>query len=291
MEVDLDVLLFKFVLECVDKVYYLCLSISIPSYSQLFGEPDADQDVSPDTEDPELQGEVSQTAAEYPLSNRLSTRQWAEAISYDPLRIFSKLFCDDIKYLLTMDKLWQQRSPPTPLDPSHLPEEAGNNGLAELQDQRIWTVRECTEVFTKRYVHVYVSVFLPLFLSLYLPKSSFLPSPSLPLSLFHPFSFAPLPYLSFPPPSHPSPLLHSSPSLPPFPLSHSYARMRLENAVHSKFLYTCTTYCAHSLSPIENSVKQLSEKCTKEGELVWDKVCNCTVFVVDSRTAQPCYSS
>jgi ubiquitin-like 1-activating enzyme E1 B len=119
------------------------------THSQLFGEPDADQDVSPDTEDPELQNEAPETSPEEPLGKR-STRQWAESITYNPREIFSKLFCDDIEYLLTMDKLWQQRTPPTPLHLDHLPQETREEGtLVEMQDQRIWTIGECAEVFVK----------------------------------------------------------------------------------------------------------------------------------------------
>jgi ubiquitin-like 1-activating enzyme E1 B len=118
-------------------------------FNQLFGEPDADQDVSPDTEDPELQNEAPETSPEEPLGKR-STRQWAESITYNPREIFSKLFCDDIEYLLTMDKLWQQRTPPTPLHLDHLPQETREEGtLVEMQDQRIWTIGECAEVFVK----------------------------------------------------------------------------------------------------------------------------------------------
>jgi hypothetical protein len=35
--------------------------------------------------------------------------------------IFQKLFHDDIKYLLSMDKLWSKRRPPVPLDINNLP--------------------------------------------------------------------------------------------------------------------------------------------------------------------------
>ena len=68
----------------------------------------------------------------------LSTREWAEKIEYDPHKLFEKvqflmcydtmiiyydtvintvlqLFCSDINYLLTMDKLWQTRQAPSPL--------------------------------------------------------------------------------------------------------------------------------------------------------------------------------
>lgn len=40
-------------------------------------------------------------------------------------KLFGKLFGDDIKYLLSMDKLWEKRRRPTPLDWDEMPE-AGN---------------------------------------------------------------------------------------------------------------------------------------------------------------------
>ena len=46
---------------------------------------------------------------------RISTRAWAKQSDYDPIKLFTKFFSDDIKYLLSMDKLWQKRTPPTPL--------------------------------------------------------------------------------------------------------------------------------------------------------------------------------
>ena len=52
---------------------------------------------------------------------RISTRQWVMDSNYDPKQIFAKLFGDDIKYLLSMDKLWAKRRPPVPLDWDDLP--------------------------------------------------------------------------------------------------------------------------------------------------------------------------
>uniref|UniRef100_A0A8C9SRJ2 SUMO-activating enzyme subunit 2 n=1 Tax=Scleropages formosus TaxID=113540 RepID=A0A8C9SRJ2_SCLFO len=91
-------------------------------YNQLFGEEDADQEVSPDTADPEASWDPAQTAARAGASNqdgdikRVSTKDWARSTGYDPVKIFNKLFKDDIMYLLTMDKLWKKRKAPQPLD-------------------------------------------------------------------------------------------------------------------------------------------------------------------------------
>ena len=88
-------------------------------FNQLFGEEDADQDVSPDTEDPEAQSSKNSASgdisAKSTIIQRKSTREWARECNYDPPLIFNKLFNSDIIYLLSMDKLWEKRKPPVPL--------------------------------------------------------------------------------------------------------------------------------------------------------------------------------
>ena len=67
--------------------------------SQLFGEEDPDQDVSPDTEDPELAGEAGETALGHASTEkeaqggvqRKSTRAWAMECGYDAEKIFNKV--------------------------------------------------------------------------------------------------------------------------------------------------------------------------------------------------------
>ena len=54
---------------------------------------------------------------------RVSTRSWANANNYNPEKLFTKFFHDDIKYLLSMDKLWKTRRPPVPLNWNSLPDE------------------------------------------------------------------------------------------------------------------------------------------------------------------------
>uniref|UniRef100_A0A8B9JYX5 SUMO-activating enzyme subunit 2 n=1 Tax=Astyanax mexicanus TaxID=7994 RepID=A0A8B9JYX5_ASTMX len=91
-------------------------------FNQLFGEEDADQEVSPDTADPEAAWNPEDTAARATASDqdgdikRVSTKDWARSTGYDPVKLFNKLFKDDIMYLLTMDKLWKKRKAPVPLD-------------------------------------------------------------------------------------------------------------------------------------------------------------------------------
>lgn len=83
---------------------------------------------------------------------RKSTRTWVEEINYQPDSILRKMFHDDIKYLLTMDKLWRTRKPPTPLNIAELtssgPSDQGVNCTSYmLKDQRPWSITECVQVF------------------------------------------------------------------------------------------------------------------------------------------------
>ena len=66
--------------------------------SQLFGEADADEEVSPDTEDPEAAAEAGENALQNSSNNdanggiqRTSTRAWAEEIDYNPTKLFNKV--------------------------------------------------------------------------------------------------------------------------------------------------------------------------------------------------------
>ena len=62
--------------------------------------------------------------------------------------IFHKLFHDDIKYLLSMDKLWAKRRPPVPLDFDDLPgPKIDNVEIGLIRDQQMWTIAHCVEIF------------------------------------------------------------------------------------------------------------------------------------------------
>lgn len=77
--------------------------LSVFIFSQLFGEVDPDQDVSPDTEDPEAVGDAGQKALKNNSEiKRVSTREWAQENDYSSEKLFNKFFHDDIKYLLSM---------------------------------------------------------------------------------------------------------------------------------------------------------------------------------------------
>ncbi|XP_053174748.1 SUMO-activating enzyme subunit 2 [Scomber japonicus] len=115
-------------------------------FNQLFGEEDADQEVSPDTADPEAAWKPEDTAARATASEkdgdikRVSTKQWARSTGYDPVKLFNKLFKDDIMYLLTMDKLWKKRKAPIPLDWQQLENNASpkdETPVSGLKDQQV----------------------------------------------------------------------------------------------------------------------------------------------------------
>lgn len=89
-------------------------------FSQLFGINDPDEEVSPDTADPEAAGNAGNTALKSlngeNQQEKVSTRQWAIDINFDAKKLFNKFFNEDIKYLLSMENLWTKRRPPRPLD-------------------------------------------------------------------------------------------------------------------------------------------------------------------------------
>ncbi|XP_020282016.1 SUMO-activating enzyme subunit 2 isoform X2 [Pseudomyrmex gracilis] len=127
-------------------------------FNQLFGEDDPDQDVSPDTADPEAADIAGKEALQSESNNkgnidRVSTRIWAQSCDYDPEKLFTKLFHDDIKYLLSMDNLWKKRRPPTPLNWRELPD--GVAGCSKeinypgLKDQQRWSISKCGSIFAE----------------------------------------------------------------------------------------------------------------------------------------------
>lgn len=130
-------------------------------FNQLFGEEDADQEVSPDRADPEAAWEPAEAEARARASNedgeikRVSTKEWAKSTGYDPVKLFTKLFKDDIRYLLTMDKLWRKRKPPVPLDwaevqnqEKNIPDQQ-NESSSVLKDQQVLDVKSYAHLFSK----------------------------------------------------------------------------------------------------------------------------------------------
>lgn len=90
----------------------------------------------------------------------VSTREWASSNDYDPKLLFEKLFRIDVEYLLKMGRLWENRRKPVPMSFESLSNDAncmpsssssmnGDNNDGSLKDQRIWTLSECFEKFSK----------------------------------------------------------------------------------------------------------------------------------------------
>ncbi|XP_005588845.1 SUMO-activating enzyme subunit 2 isoform X2 [Macaca nemestrina] len=132
-------------------------------FNQLFGEEDADQEVSPDRADPEAAWEPTEAEARARASNedgdikRISTKEWAKSTGYDPVKLFTKLFKDDIRYLLTMDKLWRKRKPPVPLDWAEVQSQGEETNATDqqnepqlgLKDQQVLDVKSYARLFSK----------------------------------------------------------------------------------------------------------------------------------------------
>ncbi|XP_058447199.1 SUMO-activating enzyme subunit 2 [Malaya genurostris] len=122
-------------------------------FNQLFGESNEDEDVSPDTADPEAGAEAADTALATEANDkgnvdRVNTRTWAQQCEYAPEKIFNKLFYDDINYLLTMSNLWKSRIPPNPAKWDAL-EEDGEVAPTDtvLRDQKVLSLVESAKVF------------------------------------------------------------------------------------------------------------------------------------------------
>jgi len=62
------------------------------SNSQLYGEPDADEDVSPDTADPE----VAEAVSDELTISRVSTREWVGSCDYNPDKLFQKVYVSEL---------------------------------------------------------------------------------------------------------------------------------------------------------------------------------------------------
>ncbi|XP_053694308.1 SUMO-activating enzyme subunit 2 [Sabethes cyaneus] len=123
-------------------------------FNQLFGESNEDEDVSPDTADPEAGAEAGETALAEEANekgnvNRVNTRAWAQQTGYDPEKIFNKLFFDDINYLLSMSNLWKSRTPPNPAKWDALEEDGGISAPTDavLRDQKVLSLVESAKVF------------------------------------------------------------------------------------------------------------------------------------------------
>uniref|UniRef100_A0A8W7P367 SUMO-activating enzyme subunit n=1 Tax=Anopheles coluzzii TaxID=1518534 RepID=A0A8W7P367_ANOCL len=125
-------------------------------FNQLFGESNEDEDVSPDTADPEAGADVGSAALEKEANekgnvDRVNTRTWAKQCEYDPEKIFNKLFYDDINYLLSMSNLWKNRTPPKPAKWDAVQEGDGEDGSivedSVTRDQKVLSMAQTAKVF------------------------------------------------------------------------------------------------------------------------------------------------
>jgi len=125
-------------------------------FNQLFGEENADENVSPDTADPEAAGDAGQDALEGDSNEkgnveRVSTKQWAQNSDYLPDKLFNKFFYDDINYLLSMSNLWKTRTAPKPMKFGDaesvvvVGDVSPNESV--LRDQRVLRAGELQELF------------------------------------------------------------------------------------------------------------------------------------------------
>ncbi|XP_050316111.1 SUMO-activating enzyme subunit 2 [Anthonomus grandis grandis] len=124
-------------------------------FNQLFGEADPDQDVSPDTEDPEAKVDGENSVTESGDVKRVSTRQWIQDIDYDPEKLFNKFFLEDINYLLSMENLWKKRTPPKPLSWAEAQKLVGDkdktndDDSVRARDMEVWPIAKCAQVFAE----------------------------------------------------------------------------------------------------------------------------------------------
>ncbi|XP_018322684.1 SUMO-activating enzyme subunit 2 isoform X3 [Agrilus planipennis] len=126
-------------------------------FNQLFGEADAENDVSPDTADPEAAADAGNAALEKQAQEdgniqRVSTRQWAQDCDYEPAKLFNKFFQDDITYLLSMENLWKSRKPPKPLSWSEAASHEGDVNEEDnvtATDMKVWSINRCARVFSE----------------------------------------------------------------------------------------------------------------------------------------------
>jgi ubiquitin-like 1-activating enzyme E1 B len=69
--------------------------------------------------------------------------------------VFDKIFTGDIQRLLSMEDMWKNRTPPTPLYYDELAATMQAQIASDvngLKDQHTWNVRECFDMFLDRYV-------------------------------------------------------------------------------------------------------------------------------------------
>jgi len=127
-----------------------CITWAKFLFNQLFGEPDTDEDVSPQedeavAENGDVQMKNGEEEEENGHGSSISTRQFAASVNYDPQQMYNKLFVRDIEYLLKMEDLWKQRREPVPFridDITSLPQSS-----TELPLNSTWNIERWISEF------------------------------------------------------------------------------------------------------------------------------------------------
>ena len=70
-------------------------------------------------------------------------------------KVFDKVFTSDIERLLSMESMWEHREKPTALFfndiEKEVADESKNVNESGLRDQRVWSLKECLDMFKDRY--------------------------------------------------------------------------------------------------------------------------------------------
>eukprot|EP00124_Ichthyophonus_hoferi_P000628 Ihof_evm21s24 gene=Ihof_evmTU21s24 len=116
-------------------------------FQQLFDHAEDDNAISPNVDDPEAIGNGND---KQPGDETTALRRWATSVEYDGPQIFDRVFRADVETLLSMTKLWEKRRSPTPLHLADLPDETPHmDTKPALPSQRMWSMRECGDMFIK----------------------------------------------------------------------------------------------------------------------------------------------
>eukprot|EP00041_Stephanoeca_diplocostata_P001750 m.21241 g.21241 ORF g.21241 m.21241 type:complete len:671 (+) comp12360_c0_seq2:148-2160(+) len=123
-------------------------------FSQLFGVPDDENDVTPDSADPELATEKTDPHSAEPAAaragGRVTVRHFAEEHEYNAHALFKKLFSTDVDALRSMEKLWVKRTAPVVVEYASLTDEdpsPQSSNAQLLPDQQLWSLKKCADVF------------------------------------------------------------------------------------------------------------------------------------------------
>lgn len=102
---------------------------------------------------------IQETHDTQTTSQPKSTRQWAEQNDYDAVLLIHKLFNLDIKYLLSMENLWEKRPKPVPLDYLNMINHEMNeeephcskiliDDKDTIETQKLWSLKKCITIFS-----------------------------------------------------------------------------------------------------------------------------------------------